>query len=77
MRGSEIWTHPIRVARVVVVAIAVVVDIGKVRRRHDAAQPPVVAIQPQPYIVTAEAVDTLFLGFQAFSYVVVGLAPAL
>jgi hypothetical protein len=37
----ESGTHTIRVARVVVVRIAIAVDIGKVRRVRNAAKPPV------------------------------------
>jgi len=48
--GGEIRANAIRVARVVVVRIAVVVDIREIRRRNDIPQPPVAAIQTLPYI---------------------------
>jgi len=37
-----------RVARTVVVAVAVVVDISEIRRRHDIPQPPVRTIKGHP-----------------------------
>ena len=46
----EIRADAIRVGSVVVVRIAVVVDISKVRRRHNVTQPPVRTIQELPYI---------------------------
>ena len=47
----EIRANAIRVRGAVVVRIAVVVDISKVRSRHHAAQPPVRAFQRLPWLI--------------------------